>query len=556
MRSWHSLSIHVSKGRAVLQKKKQNFVEGAFILLLANLIVKVIGALFQVPLKNLIGSNDFPAFGLFSMAYRIYTAILIVSTVGLPAALSKMVAEATALGKEREVKRIVKVAACVFLPIGTLGTLVLLFLSSTLANMIGNPDAKLAVMMIAPSVLMVAILSVFRGYYQGRSNMVPTAISQIIEAFGKLFVGLGFAYITMSRGYAAAVVAASAILGVTVGEAAAALYMLAQSTMEKLRRGTIRAGMNDTVRPKGAICKTLLSLSIPITISSAVMSVTDLIDVALVSNRLQFIGMTQDQATAIYGVYTGMAVNFFNLPQTLITALAVSVLPAVAAARIAKNTAKVTQTVDTTFRLTMLISLPAGAGFLLLSQPILRLVYSSDTILGGRLMQILGLAVPFVAIVAITNAMLQALGRVDIPIVSMFLGALAKLFCAYTLLGNPNMQILGAPISTVVCYAIIALVNMVQIARLVHKMPAFGKTFGKPLAATIGMGAATYICFHTLSRLLETTAGSSLDKVVTLLSILVAVAVYGGLLLALHAVEKEDVLMLPKGEKIAKLLRL
>lgn len=540
-----------------MQRKKQSFIEGAAVLVAASLIVKVIGAVFQIPLKNLIGSHGYPAFGLFSMAYRIYTAMLVVSTVGLPAALSKMIAEATAMGREREVRRIVKVAAGVFVPIGAVGSAALYFGAGAFAAWIKNPDAALAVKAIAPSVLMVAVLSVFRGYYQGLSNMVPTALSQVIEAMSKLCVGLGLAYYAMGRGLDAPVVAALTVLGVTIGEIAAALYMVLGRVAARREAVTVRQ-LSDAVRPAGSLCKTLLSLSVPITISSAVMSVTDLIDVALISDRLQSpaIGMTAEQASATYGVYTGMAVNFFNLPQTLITAIAVSVLPAVAGAVAGQNFTKVSRLMGTAFRMTMLITLPAGAGFLMLSKPILRLLYRSDTELGGTLMGILGLAVPMVALVAITNAILQALGRADLPLFSMFLGALVKLFADYCLLANPRFGIKGAPMSTALCYAGIALLNLFQIGRLSRALPPLGKTLVRPLAATVGMSAATYICFTLLTRALDAAPGSAADKLATLAAILTAVVVYAVLLLALRAVEREDVLLLPKGEKIADVLHL
>lgn len=538
-----------------MQRKKQNFIEGAFILLLANLLVKVIGALFQVPLKNLIGA-DFPAFGLFSIAYRIYIAMLVISTVGLPASLSKMVAEATALGREHEVRRIVRVAAAIFVPLGAVSSLVLFFGAGPISEMMHNADVRLSLMAIAPSVLMVSILSVYRGYYQGRSNMVPTAVSQVIEAIGKLFVGLGCAYFAMGHGMSAPVVAAMTVLGVTMGEVVAALYMIVQGMLNTRRAHKVVA-LSDVVRPTGALCKTLLSLTIPITISSAVMSVTDLIDATVIVFRLQdAFGMTQDAANTVYGVYTGMAVNFFNLPQTLITALSVSVLPTIAAANISQNFTKVTRTMATTFRMTMLITLPAGAGFLILSQPILRLLYSSDTVLGGQLLAILGVAVPFVAIVAITNAMLQALGRADLPLISMFLGALVKLFADYYLLGHPSIQIAGAPISTVLCYALIAAINLFHIGRLTHALPPLGKTLVRPLAATIGMSAATLITFRVLTNLLGAAPASAADKLITVFSIAVAGVVYVLLLLGLRAVDREDVTLLPQGEKIANLLRL
>ena len=243
--------------------------------------------------------------------------------------------------------------------------------------------------------------------------------------------------------------------------------MLAQAAVTRRRAAPVRI-LNDAVRPAGELAKVLLSLSIPITISSAVMSLTDLIDVALISARLQSpaVGMTAKQAMATYGIYTGQAINFFNLPQTLITALAVSVLPTIASARAAQNFTKVSKTLSTSLRLTMIITLPAGTGFLVLSEPILRLLYHSGTETGGRLMAILGFAVPAVALVAITNATLQAFGRIDLPLVSMFLGALVKMFGDYYLIGDPRFGIAGAPISTAVCYWLIALLNLFHIARL------------------------------------------------------------------------------------------
>lgn len=523
----------------------------------ASLVVKVIGAFFQIPLQNLIGGEKSAAFGMFSAAYRIYAAMLVVSTVGLPAALSKMVAEATAYGREHEVQRIVRVAGGIFVPFGMICSAALFCGAGTFASWIKSEDARLAVMAIAPSVLMVSILSVFRGYYQGRANMVPTAVSQVIEAMGKLFVGLGLAYYAVRQGWGDAAVAAMAVLGVTIGELAAATYMVAQAAVTRRRATQVRL-LNDAVRPTGELAKTLLSLSIPITISSAVMSLTDLIDVALISVRMQSpaVGMDAEAALTTYGIYTGQAINFFNLPQTLITALAVSVLPTIASARAAQNFTKVSKTISTTLRLTLIITLPAGTGFLLLSGPILRLFYSSGTVLGGQLMAVLGFAVPAVALVAVTNATLQAFGRIDLPLISMFLGAVVKMLGDYFLIGIPELNIMGAPISTVVCYWLIALINLFQIGRLSHALPPLGKTAGRPFAASVGMGAATYICSTVLARVLGAAPGSPADKLVTLAAILLAVVVYAVLLLLLHAVEREDVLLLPKGEKIADILHL
>ena len=549
------------KGRGVrrLQRKKQNFIQGAFILMLASLLVKVIGAFFQIPLLNMIGGKDSPAFGMFSAAYRVYTAMLMISTVGVPAALAKMVAEATARGREHEVRRTVRVAGSIFIPLGAVCSVVLFLGAGTFASWIKSADSRLAVMAIAPSVLMVAVLAVFRGYYQGRSNMVPTAVSQVIESLGKLFIGLGLAYYAVQHNFSDQAVAAMTVLGVTIGEVAAAVYMLIQGAITHRSSSAVHA-LDDSVRPAGQLAKTLLSLSIPITISSAVMSLTDLIDVALISTRLQSpaVGMTAREAMSTYGIYTGQAINFFNLPQTLITALAVSVLPTIASACAAGNHAKVSKTLGTTLRMTVIITLPAGAGFIMLAGPILRMLYSQGTELGGVLMGLLGFAVPAGGnpCGCPTNSTLQAFSRIDLPLVSMFAGAVVKMLGDYFLIGNPALNIAGAPISTALCYWLIAVINLFHIRRLTGSLPPIGKTVCRPLAATIGMGAAIFIVQRVLNGALNAAPGTMPDKLITLACIGVAVAVYAVLLLALGAVERDDVLLLPKGEKIADILHL
>ena len=531
------------KGRGVqrLQRKKQNFIQGAFILMLASLLVKVIGAFFQIPLLNMIGGKDSPAFGMFSAAYRVYTAMLMISTVGVPAALAKMVAEATARGREHEVRRTVRVAGSIFIPLGAVCSVVLFLGAGTFASWIKS----------------VAVLAVFRGYYQGRSNMVPTAVSQVIESLGKLFIGLGLAYYAVQHNFSDQAVAAMTVLGVTIGEVAAAVYMLIQGAITHRSSSAVHA-LDDSARPAGQLAKTLLSLSIPITISSAVMSLTDLIDVALISTRLQSpaVGMTAREAMSTYGIYTGQAINFFNLPQTLITALAVSVLPTIASARAAGNHAKVSKTLGTTLRMTVIITLPAGAGFIMLAGPILRMLYSQGTELGGVLMGLLGFAVPAAALVAVTNSTLQAFGRIDLPLVSMFAGAVVKMLGDYFLIGNPALNIMGAPISTALCYWLIAVINLFHIRRLTGSLPPIGKTVCRPLAATIGMSAAIFIVQRVLNGALNAAPGTMLDKLITLACIGVAVVVYAVLLLALGAVERDDVLLQPKGEKIADILHL
>lgn len=509
-------------------------------LLAASLLVKLIGALFRVPLKNTIGSEGM---GLFSVAYRLYSAMLIIATVGLPVALSKMVAEASTLGRVRETRKITRIAAAIFLPVGTAATLILILGAKPLATVIGDARAYLAVAAIAPSVFFVTIISVFRGYFQGLSDMIPTAVSQVIEAMGKLCIGLALAIYAMRQGYSLTIVVAGAVLGVTIGELVSVLYLMIH-TIHEHRTVT---HISDSVRPTGEIARTLLKLAIPITVSASVMSLTDLIDMGLVMNRLQTAGLLPEEATAQYGIYSSMPITFFNLPQTLITALSVSVIPAISGALAQHNLPKVQKTVGSALRLGLMIALPAGAGFLTLGGPILRLIFTADTEAATPMLQILGLAVPCVAVVSLTNAILQALGRTELPILSMVFGGIIKLIGDYFLIAQPEIAILGAPISTFLCYAAIAVLNLFQIARVSQVLPPFSQTLVRPFAAAVGMGACVWTVHFTLTRYLP-------DKLATLVAIVIAVAVYTVLLLLLRAVRREDILMLPKGEKLAKLL--
>lgn len=514
------------------------------ILVIASALVKIIGAFYKIPLKNIVGSEGM---GLFSVAYQLYNVMLVVATVGLPVALSKMVAEAVTLGKMREVRRIVKVGAAVFVPIGVVCSVLLFAFAEPLAVAFGNGDAALAVVAIAPSVLLVAVISVFRGYYQGLSNMVPTAVSQVIEALCKLCIGLVLASMALRRGMAMPVVAAMAILGVTLGEAFSALYLIVRSLFARTKeRAPV---LNDSMRSWKELVKTLLMLAIPVTVSNSVMSLTNLIDTALVMNRLQDVGLSQVAATELYGIYNTMPVALFGLPQTLITALSVSILPAVAGAVAAQNFTKASKTIGTSLRLGMLISLPAGVGLGVLAGPILRLLYSKDTVAATPMLQILSVAVPFVAVVALTNSILQGLGRADLSLISMFVGAMLKLISEYQLLGNPDVQILGAPVSTVLCYFAVVIVNIVNIGRLSGALPPLSGTVLRPLAAAAGMGACAYI-LHTV------LAGVAGDTLATIGAICIAAAVYLVLLLLLRAVDRDDVLLLPYGQKIADVLRL
>lgn len=522
-------------------KRQQSFVQGAAVLIAANLTVKVIGAVFRIPLDQLLGKSGM---GLFNVAYVLYTTMLVISTAGLPVAVSKMVAESNSLGRTREARRIARTAGVVFAAVGAAFSGILYWGAETLSALVGNSAAAPAVRAIAPSVFCVALISVIRGYFQGLNDMKPTALSQLIEALGKLLLGYGLAYTASTRGLPLEQCAAAAVTGVTIGEIASAVYLVLRLCVRGRRP---EAALNDFVRPYGKLLHELFAVAIPITIGSSVMSLTNLLDVALVMNRLQSTGYTSAQANALYGAYSNRAITMFNLPQTVILGLAVSVLPVLSGAFARQNFTQASRTIGAAVRLTLLLAFPAGAGYLVLGEPIVDLLFGIDSVSAGELLRILGLAVPMLAMVSLTNAILQAFGKPFAPVKNMLLGGAVKLAGNYFLIGS--IGIYGAPVSTVLCYAVIAAANLRAVGRCMPALPPVWESCVPPLMASIGMGACARVMYTGFAPVLGSGGA-------VVLSIGSAAVIYIGLLRLLGALHREDILLMPCGEHLCLLLRL
>lgn len=525
--------------------KSRSFIESTFLLVFANAIVKVIGACFTIPLTNLIGGDGN---GIFTVAYYIYTAVYVIATAGLPVAVSKMVAEANAMGRARQVRQIFRVSLITFLVIGTLGTGVMMAGARVFTRIIGNSMAYQAVLAIAPSIFCVAVVSAIRGYYQGLSDMVPTAISQLIEALGKLGFGLLLTWVLIEKGYPLETVVAGSISGVTIGTVLSALYMIAVRSRD--RRVLDHSGDGDFSGSAKQTFRQLIGIAVPVTIGSSVMSLTNLIDMGVVMNRLQDAGMTEVEANYIYGCYS-MAVKLFNLPQTLIVAISISVIPTIAAAYVRRNITLANRTTETAFRLTALMAMPCAVGLAVLAKPILDLLYyriPEEVAIATPLLQIISPAVLMVGLVSVVNALLQGMGKERIPVVTMLCGGVVKLVANYIMVGNPAINIHGAPVSTTLCYSTIAILGMIVIHKNGIRI-SYYRVFGKPLIAAAVMGVFAWLAFTPMSALL----GSKLGCLVT---VGLSAVVYLLMLIVIKALPKEDVLMLPKGEKIAKLLRI
>ena len=418
-------------------EKKQSFFGGAAVLAAGVVIVKIIGALFKIPLANILGETGNAD---FNNAYNIYAVLLTISTAGLPVALSKMISEAKTLGRERQARRVLKVSFAAFLTLGVLSFVIMWFGNEKCAALLNNPNAAYGIKALAPGVVCVGCLAAFRGFAQGSFRMTPTAVSQIIEAVSKLFIGLGLSMYVVSLGYEDYIAAAAAIVGVTVGSVLALVYML----IDYLRHRPRTPG-TDTPDASGAILKRLLSIAIPITLSASMVSIITLIDTSLVQGQLQnALGYTLKETRHLYGTYSS-GMNLYNLPSSMMTALTISVIPTVSASLARNDRVHTSRVINSSLRVTGLMAFPMGLGLWALAEPIMKLCYPRyDSELGGSLLAVLGIASMFVCLMLISNSILQSYGRVHVPVFTMLIGGVVKIIVNYVLVGNPDILINGA----------------------------------------------------------------------------------------------------------------
>ncbi len=532
------------------KERKQTFMGGVTVLAISTVFVKLCGALYKIPLNNILGDEGITH---FMSAYNIYAFLLTLSTAGLPLALSKLISEANATGRRNQMRRCFNTAMALFLAVGVVGTVAMLVFTEQLAAWMNNSMAYWPIKALGVSVVCVSIMCAYRGFAQGQQNMVPTAVSQFIEAFFKLVIGLPLAWYLIHAGKSLEIGAAGAIVGVSAGTVLAMIYMIVNY---KRHRGPILWG-TDKAQSHATILRRLLALGIPITIGQAGMSLLNLVDQKIILGQLQnVLGLSEKSAAALYGQYT-FSSTLFNLPASFLPAVAISLIPAVSVAVTRKDHREVNRVVTTSFRLIAMLAIPAGVGLSVLAGPILMLLYPAQREAAAAAtyhLQLLGIASIFVCIMLLTNSIMQAHGKVQLPIYTMLIGGVVKVGINYVLVGNPDINIKGAPIGTLVCYALIALINLFIVSRLLEQRPNYLAIFLKPALASAVMGAAAWASHGLLSRFLN--GGYAKESLATLLAICVAVAVYLVLVVALRMITREDLKMVPKGEKLAKLLHI
>ena len=563
-------------------------MEGAAVLVIAHLVVKIIGACFKIPLANILHETGM---AYFSRAYNLYAAIFVMATAGLPVAVSKMVSESLAKENYQESKKILHSAVILLTIIGAIGTAVLFFGARFLSK--GSPGSYLSIIAISPALLFIAMLSAFRGYFQGHSNMIPTAYSEVIEAVSKLVIGLLGAYFLMS--VSSEVAAAGAISGVTIGGLLALLFLVLFYFKTKPSKKLSDATKS---RKMSTIVGRLLLIAVPITIGAAVMSLTNVIDTFMINLRLssitvdesvfktltEYFGVsakdviigekiTSTAADVMYGSYSGYAMSLFNLPPSIVTSISMSIVPAISAALAIKDKAQSRLLTESSIRITTMFALPCAIGLSVLSSPILICLYNNSR--AENSLSLLALSIIFVCIVSVTTSILQASGKVFIPVVHMLIGGVVKALSNYFLIAVPYLNIGGAPISTFICYFVIATLNISAVMRVIK--PGFNiKDFIiKPLVSALVMGVVVYSVYNISSAVLgcpqislninfltdtqpvTPVAGAiRLKTIISLgVSMFVGVIAYVISMGAIRGFFEDDIKMLPKGSKICRLMK-
>ena len=530
--------------------KEQNYLHGAVIMTAGVIIMKILGALYKIPLGNMLGDDGY---GLFLQAYYVYSLFLTLATAGFPVALSRMISAAQACGRQMQARRTYRVAWWSFFVLGAVCSTFMFIFPDWLADtLIHSPDAALSIQALAPAVLLCCITSTYRGLTQGYGNMKPTTVSQILEVLAKVAAGLALAAYLLKTSCDKPVAVSGAIFGVTVGSLVALLYMLIYK-MRNYRFDTVTEP--DVPESAGTIFKNLLSIGIPIALGSVALALINLIDAGLCMTRLQnAVGYTYSHAKTLYGVY-GKAQTLFNLPAAFITPLTISIVPAISAKLVMNARGEAGKISEDSLRISMAIALPMGVGLAVLSEPIMKVIYPNAHSSGPLLLCLLGIASVFVCFSLMSTAVLQATGKERLTLYSIVAGGLVKIIINWFIVAIPAINIYGAAIGTICCYVTMCVLNLVFINRSFEKGLSMKNIFIRPAVPSLIMGIIALAAYYG-GMMLAPSDGRLIMALVMCVAIGIAVIVYAVAVIKLRVITTEDMKLIPKGEKIAKLLHM
>ena len=476
-----------------MEKKKTSFVQGAAVLGVAGLLVKIIGAVFRIPLNNAVGPIGM---SYYEVVYPYYSGLLVISSSGLPTAISKMVSERVTAGDYRGAHKV-----------------------------------------FVTAMRLLVCLGLFTG----------TALSQIVEQVGKLAIGLTLAIKLLPKGpeYAAM----GALIGVTASEFLALLTII---FVYNRYRPSIRRHIEQSVPYAPApIAKNLILLAVPITLGASISSLSGMVDSAMIIRILLNLGYSKDTAQTAYSLLRSNVTTLTNMPGVLTMALAMSLVPAISASVARRDKSSVQNISRLGMKLALIIGLPCAVGLFVLAKPILGMLYprltEAQLSLAADLMHTASIGVIFLSLVQAMTGIIQGLGKPNVPLFNLFIGFILKVITLVVLTNIPSINIQGASISTVICYAFAGIADTAYAVRKAHINMNLWDVILKPVLSSAVMGAMVYMCFAFMNKLGHVTLG-------VLLSVTLGVCVYGILAIYLRMFSREELNYIPGGRKLKRLI--
>ena len=545
-----------------MSKKRSStgFLVQGSILAMASIVSRIIGLLYRIPLIGIIGDVGMDY---YATAFEIYNNLLIISSYSLPLAVSKLVAADMSRGRKKNAFRVFRGALAFATLTGGIAALILFFGAEAFTVAMKTPFSIFAVRVLIPTLVIVAVLGVLRGFFQGLGSMMPTAISQVLEQIANAIVSIWAAYVLYQYGikvgailgnqenYAAAYGAAGGTLGTGVGALTALLFscFVLFAYMYAYKRQTKREGLSkvDSYRH---IFHTLIITIIPVLLSTTIYNCNTLVDMAIFKNIANAQGYSALEISTWNGVYTGRYKTLINVPISIASALAASSVPALTAAYTKKNMDEVRSQINSAIRFIMLISIPCAVGMGVLAEPILKLVHLSDESGMAAVMLMYGaVSIVFFSLSTLSNGLLQGIDRMKEPVKNAAIALVLHVIVLVVLMYAFKLNIYAVIFANAAFGLIMSLLNALSIRKYVGYKQEIVKTFLIPGLSAGVMGVVVWAVYKGLLYLLR------INAIATILSILIGAVVYFALMLLLKGMGEAELRRLPKGHLLVKLAK-
>jgi len=490
------------------REKNTAFLKGTISLSISVVITKILGVAFKVPLSYVLGDEGM---GYFNTAYAIYGFFYILCTAGVPKSLALVLASHSATSSdETDDKYILKCALRLFAKIGFVSTLLNIICAPAMARLVGNKNACLSILAIAPSILFVSLSGVLRGYLNSSEKLTPIAISQLIEGSIKLALGLLLAMIGVKLSASVSVISALSIFGITVGSGISFLYMLIVAFSTKSR---LIKKQNDKYSKK-YIRRQIIKNALPIALCSSLLNLSSTVDLTIIIKRLVAIGMSESYANSMYGNYTTLAVPMFMLIIAVLSPIATSYMPRLTNIFVKGENDRFISELNKLTGITLLISVPASLAFYFYSFDLLDILFSvQSSAVGAEMLAYLSFGVPLLSLLTVINTALESQGRITVTVLSLIIGAFTKISVSYVLVGSDTFGVLGAPIGTVVSYGISLIISFIALESSGIRTYALSKI--------LGLYAIGFVSFYMPYRIIycAVLTGNSLFAMMLSLSV-------------------------------------